>query len=144
MTAKIGRPVEPVLPRLVDRVTIGHETGCWIWTGSKTPSGRGLISVNGKYRLTHRVTYEMFRGPIPDGLVLDHLCRVPECCYPGHLEPVTHATNIARGMAPTTIAKRNGTCLSGRHDMTDVYVKKNGEKQCAPCHREKGKARYAK
>lgn len=97
--------------------------------------------MDGKYRLTHRVTYEMFRGPIPDGLVLDHLCRVPACCWPGHLEPVTHAVNIARGVSPSALAARNGTCLSGRHDMTDVYVRKNGVRQCRPCQLERAAER---
>lgn len=127
-----------MLPRFLARVSVGHESGCWIWEGSRSPAGYGLISVDGRYRPVHRVAYELFRGEIPDGLVLDHLCRVPACCWPSHLEPVTHGMNVARGAAPVAVANRNGTCLSGRHDMTDVYVRKNGVRQCRPCQLEKG------
>lgn len=129
-----------MLPRFLDRVSVGHGSGCWIWEGGKTPTGYGIISVDGKYRPVHRVAYEMFRGPIPDGMVLDHLCRTPACCWPGHLDPVSHAVNIARGVAPAAVAHRNGTCLSGKHDMTDVYVTKGGRRQCRPCQLEKGAA----
>lgn len=142
--AKIGRPPAPVLPRLIDRVTVGHESGCWIWDGSKNPNGYGLISVDGKYKLAHRVSYEMFRGGVPEGLGLDHLCGNRACVWPGHLEPATQRMNVLRGSAPTAVAHRAGTCLSGRHDMTDVYVKKNGDRQCRPCQREKDRARNVK
>lgn len=128
-----------MLPRLLSKITIGHESGCAIWEGSKNPNGYGLISVDGKYRLVHRVSYELFRGPIPNGLGLDHdPCDTPACIYPGHLKPATQRANVLRGKAPTAQANRAGTCLSGRHDMTDVYVKKNGDRQCAPCQRERG------
>lgn len=141
MAVKIGRPREPVLPRLLDRITIGWQSGCWIWDGSKNPNGYGLISVDGKYRLAHRVSYELFRGEIPDGLLLDHNpCDTRACIYPGHLVPTTHAVNLARGRSPAAVANRNGTCVSGKHDMTDVYVRANGVRQCRPCQLEKGAA----
>lgn len=76
-------------------------TGCWLWIG-KDWSGYGVIwgggsRKKGKFRAAHRVSYELHIGPIPDGLELDHLCRVTCCVNPAHLEPVTHLVNLKRG-----------------------------------------------
>ena len=131
-----------MLPRVLDRITIGWESGCWIWEGTKNPKGYGLISVDGKYELAHRVSYKLFRGEIPGDLPLDHdPCETPACIYPEHLAPVTHAVNIARGRSPAAVAYRNGTCLKGKHDMTDVYVTKGGRRQCRPCQLERAAER---
>lgn len=73
--------------------------GCWEWMGSRDRQGYGRISVQRIGRLAHRVGYEMLVGPVPSGLELDHLCRVRCCVNPQHLEPVTHAENVRRGMA---------------------------------------------
>lgn len=74
-----------------------HDTPCWIWTGTISERGYGLWSVNGVGRPAHRMLYERMVGPIPDGLVLDHLCSVLRCVNPAHLEPVTAAINSQRG-----------------------------------------------
>ena len=82
-----------------------QESGCWIWTGTRTrDGGYGQIRLPGLYapligpmRLAHRVAYELLVGPIPAGLVLDHLCRNRRCVNPAHLEPVTQRVNIQRG-----------------------------------------------
>ena len=47
----------------------------------------------------HRASYELAKGPIPDGMHLDHLCRVTCCINPDHLEPVTNRENARRGQA---------------------------------------------
>jgi hypothetical protein len=67
---------------------------CWLWKGHVGPNGYGYA---GKGKLAHRVVYEALVGPIPDGLDLDHLCRVRACVNPAHLEPVTRAENLWRG-----------------------------------------------
>lgn len=69
---------------------------CWLWTAGLFPEDYGCFKLDGKSRLTHRLSYEWLVGPIPDGLELDHLCRVRPCCNPDHLEPVTSAENIYR------------------------------------------------
>lgn len=74
------------------------ETGCWEWQRAKDPSGYGRMRSDGSTRLAHRVFYERANGPIPEGLPLDHLCRNPSCVNPDHLEPVTPAVNIQRGV----------------------------------------------
>ena len=73
--------------------------GCWIWRAGMRALGYGGFSINGKGIPAHRVSYEFLRGPIPQGLELDHLCRNPSCVNPDHLEAVTHQENCARGDA---------------------------------------------
>ena len=73
---------------------------CWEWPGRRNVNGYGMVwrRIDGTRRKTgaHRFAYEVLVGPIPDGLVLDHLCRVRSCVNPGHLEPVTNAENVRR------------------------------------------------
>lgn len=76
---------------------VDAETGCWLWLGVKRKHGYGAKFLNGKLVQAHRYIYELHRGPIPDGLFLDHLCRNPSCVNPDHLEPVTNAENLRRG-----------------------------------------------
>ncbi len=78
----------------IERVT---ESGCWIWVGSLLHDGYARVRIGAKKVLVHRFTYESFCGPIPQGLEIDHLCRVRCCVNPHHLEPVTHLENVLRG-----------------------------------------------
>jgi hypothetical protein len=76
----------------------GYETPCWIWQrATLKPRGYGTAYRNGKSGLAHRIYYEEHVGPIPKGLHLDHLCEVPACVNPDHLEPVTCRENLRRG-----------------------------------------------
>ena len=74
---------------------------CWLWRASIRNHGYGRIKVNGRAEQAHRVAYELLVGPIPEGLTLDHLCRVRLCVNPAHLEPVTQKVNIRRGLTGT-------------------------------------------
>lgn len=73
------------------------ENGCWIWQRSLNRAGYGAWPRRRDSSLAHRRMYELHVGPIPEGLHLDHLCRVPSCVNPEHLEPVTNAENSRRG-----------------------------------------------
>lgn len=77
----------------------GYDTPCWIWQWGKNSHGYGRMWVGSEQRLclSHRVYYERYKGPIPDGLDLDHRCRVRACVNPDHMEPTTRAENIRRG-----------------------------------------------
>lgn len=72
----------------------GHSTPCWIWGGQFNDRGYGLTT--GAHRLAHRAVWVNANGPVPDGMELDHLCRVRACVRPEHLEPVTHQENMRR------------------------------------------------
>lgn len=78
----------------------GYDTPCWIWQLSLNDHGYGLDSLGGKAVLAHRHAYEERHGAVPDGLELDHLCRVRACINPDHLEPVTCLINVRRGNVP--------------------------------------------
>lgn len=77
------------------RYEVDPETGCWLWLGS-TMYGYGRCSHKGKSHQAHRVLYERHKGPIPEGLQIDHLCRNKRCVNPDHLEAVTSVENARR------------------------------------------------
>lgn len=87
---------EYILARIVveDR---GYRTACWIWQLRRDRKGYGRANLD-RRRTTgaHRLAYSAFVGPVADDLVVDHLCRVPACCNPEHLEPVTNTENQRR------------------------------------------------
>lgn len=91
----------PIAERAMDKFIPEPNSGCWLWIGSAM-NGYGRIRLGSKSEGTvaaHRVIYEALRGPVPDGLELDHLCRNPSCVNPDHMEPVTHRENTIRGDA---------------------------------------------
>lgn len=100
-----GRRMGNPLLRFADNI-VPQRSGCWEWARSKTNGGYGLFGVGGKYVLAHRWVYEVCRGDIPTGLVIDHLCRKRDCVNPFHLEPVTPSENVLRGLSPMLTAAR--------------------------------------
>lgn len=109
------------------------ESGCWLWRGGRRADGYGRIGVNNRSLLAHRWSYEHFMGPIPEGLVLDHLCRVPQCTNPLHLEPVTPRENVLRGYASQPRTPRP-LCIRG-HPLSgdNLYVDPAGIRGCRAC-----------
>lgn len=123
----------------MDRLSMPEpNTGCTLFMGSQQKEGYGRVCFNGKVHLAHRVSYEMHVGPIPDGLVLDHLCRVPGCVNPRHLEPVTNRENVFRGVGPTPKNAAKTHCPRG-HEYNDAntFRRQNGHRACRACAREK-------
>lgn len=91
--ARTGRPREPVEPRFWSQVR-KTET-CWLWTGAKIgPSTYGHMRVDGRWKSTHRVSWELHHGPIPKGLCVCHTCDVPACVRPAHLFLGTNRDNM--------------------------------------------------
>ena len=118
--------------------------GCWLWTLSLNHAGYGQIGFQRQKKLVHRLLYEHFVGPIPDGLVLDHLCRVRHCANPSHLEAVTQRENVLRsdGFAPRQAAQTH--CLRGHLLSADNLLKarlRDGERGCKACHRDRERVR---
>ena len=71
---------------------------CWEWQGGLASTGYGQVSWEGKPQPTHRVFYKIFKGPIPDKFVIDHLCRNILCVKPEHLEAISYSENSLRGL----------------------------------------------
>lgn len=113
-------------------------TGCWLWTGGCFPAGYGSVSMGNKTHLVHRVVYEALVGQIPEGLDLDHLCRVRRCCRPDHLEPVTTQVNIARQERALAPECKRGHLFT---EKTTYFVVGTLQRQCKLCQRELEKAR---
>jgi HNH endonuclease len=109
------------------------KNGCWIWQSKIGTNGRAIFKVNARTISVHRWAYEHYRGPIPDGLVLDHLCKTPLCVNPDHLEAVTVLENNRRARTH---------CFRGHlfGDETTV-LKKDGKRICRICENER-RARY--
>lgn len=105
------------------------DDGCWIWTAFRDRGGYGKFGWNGRVGLAHRFAYEEFISPIPDGLTIDHLCRNPACVNPDHLEPVTMAENIHRGMSPHMVIHHAQRCVRG-HDYATHSRYRNGKRIC--------------
>ncbi len=103
---------EELKNRLESRIKIS-KNGCWNYTRYKSVKGYGKLSAWGKMHLAHRVSYIVFRGEIPKGLFLDHLCRNPSCINPNHLEIVTNQENLLRGMGIAAINSRKTHCING-------------------------------
>lgn len=115
------------------------ENGCWEYQGYKGKYGYGLYTklVNDKRPLAHRFFYENHKGPIPDGLVLDHLCRNRGCVNPDHLEPVTMSVNVHRGLGPAAKNALKTQCKRGHSlSVENVYLTKTKGRQCRPCRRQ--------
>ena len=135
---------------LPDRVAekIRLTNTCWIWTAGLHFRGYGEVwdesLRDGK--LAHRYVYERLVGPVPDGLVLDHLCRNRRCVNPEHLEPVTHRENILRGTGQSARNAAKTECVHG-HPLSgaNLYVMPStGHRYCRVCRNAKKRAQRAR
>lgn len=140
MPGKRGTLAERFWPK-VDKAGPVHPTlgtPCWLWTGAKTRDGYGYVwsgSRESGHVRAYRAAYEMIVGPIPVGRVIDHLCRVRACVNPAHLEPVTIAENVLRGVGSSAIRASQTKCKRG-HAFTEentIRMKRNGKRKCRTC-----------
>lgn len=130
-----------VVERFWPKVDRGGATDCWLWQASTTHNGYGQFRVRPSTLRAHAVAWTLLVGPVPDGLVLDHLCRNRLCVNPAHMEPVTIGENVRRGMSPSAVAFRLGVCRNGhRRTPANTLLRPDGARQCRDCIH----ARYAR
>ena len=119
------------IERHIDR----RPDGCWIFGHRNDENSYGITRrAESDWMAVHRFVYEKYKGPIPDGLQLDHLCRVRSCVNPDHLEPVTNQINVCR--APKVIAARAALCCRHGHEWTpeNTYIQSSsGTRVCRKC-----------
>ena len=117
---------------------------CWLWTAAvNRVGGYGHFRVGLRTVYAHRLSYEWANGPIPDGLTIDHLCRVTTCVRPSHLEVVTNRENILRSEGFAACHARKNNCPRGHpYNETNTHVR-NGERHCRTCERIRARQRWA-
>lgn len=123
---------------------------CAEWQGART-NGYGRFTIRfgrgrGGHQQTfqaHRMAYELLVGPIPGGLVIDHLCRNPACVNPDHMEPVTIAENVRRGSAGQHGSHRRLTHCKYGHAFTEAntLIDCRGRRRCKTCRQAWDRAR---
>lgn len=142
----------PFLPTLKSQdrfwLKVEFTAGCWIWHGPRNSDGYGMLVTQKNNKVTHlrvaRIVYEKTIGPIPEGLMPDHLCRITSCVNPFHLEPVTNQENILRGESPAGKNGRKVLCIKG-HQLfgPNLLIRKyNGNRMCRSCYNLRRRTKY--
>ena len=124
---------------VVQQVSTRFDDECWIWSGSLRGKGYGALRRKGKVVNASTAAYELRYGPTPTGKVLDHLCETKACWNPDHLEPVTNAENVSRGLNAGG-SKTKTHCKRGHsYDNAYWYEGPNGRwwRGCRTCRRER-------
>lgn len=119
---------------------------CWVWIGGTGDGRYGTVRYRGKQRAVHRLSYSRAKGPIPAGLVLDHLCGNTRCVRPQHLEAVTNRENIIRGSGVAALNAGKTDCSRGHALSGDnLHIDPRfGDRICRACaDLRKGKKIYA-
>lgn len=114
---------------------------CWLWIGGLDKDGYGSFTIKenqkGKRYRAHRVSFALANG-YDSPVLIDHICRVPNCVNPDHLREADDAMNVLSGISPTAINARKARCIRGHEfDGTD----RRGWRYCTQCHNEKRRQR---
>lgn len=148
---KHGTTDLPAGPSVTERFwsKVVPDGDCLRWTGGSRSMGYGVFSIATgtwpvKLVAAHRWAWEQANGPIPDGLVLDHLCRNPWCVNPDHLEPVTPRENSLRGVGPAAQHAKKTHCPAGHPYAGDNLVIRRGKRECRQCIRRRDREGYAR
>lgn len=149
------RPKPTFIERFHSYRPEGPPGECWPWLGTVNHEGYGVLQDNRRQSKAHRVAYELTKGSIPDGYVIDHVCHNADpscplgddclhrrCCNPAHLEAVPSATNITRAKP---LRRHKTHCPQGHpyDDPEHATLCQNGYPRCKTCHREREAARRA-
>jgi hypothetical protein len=132
---------KPMVDRILDRCIPEPNSGCWLWTGGCYPNGYSNFgNYNGIWTSGHRVSYQLFVGEIPDGLEIDHICRVISCVNPSHLRLVTHRENLLSGNTVTARRAAVTHCPAGdEYSEQNTYRDKKNRRYCRICCNRRSK-----
>lgn len=121
---------------------IERQGDCLVWTAYKSQLGYGYFSYKKKLYLAHRFVYSHFKGDIPTGLVLDHICGNRACVRIEHLEPVTQMENVHRGK----VKRRSQTHCANGHEwnVENVRIETTGYLACRLCDADRKYSKYHK
>lgn len=121
------------------------DEGCWEWQRARTPNGYGKIHINRSLQYVHRLSHEVWVGPLVDGLEVDHLCVNPPCANPAHLEAVTRRVNTLRSRNFTAEQARQTHCIHGHpFNQANTYIAPNGSRNCRECRKRVKRESYAR
>ncbi len=136
--------MKTLLLRLMEKVRI-EDNGCWVWTGARDANGYGNISIDDKVCSTHRVAYELFVGPIPEGRHLHHKkkegCTSTSCLNPAHLEVLTPKDHMAEHPREVVLKTH---CINGHEFTPENTYQTKGQRHCRICTKEAKKRYHAK
>lgn len=135
------------------------ENGCWHWTGYLAPTGYGLTKIQGIGVNTHRFSYLVFNGAIPDGMHIDHVCHTEaierqecpggedcfhrRCANPSHLQPVTPRDNVLTSLSFAAENAKRTHCVNGHSLEGDALrLRSSGGRVCYQCRRDVDRRRH--
>lgn len=114
---------------------------CWVWQSPLDRDGYGSFHFARKTRRAHRAAWFLYRGPIPAGMVVNHVCKNRACVNPQHLELLTARENALQdSLSPASLNARKTHCPKG-HPFDRVYGK---QRYCSVCEGAKSKRLRAK
>ena len=127
-----------LLQRFFNKIeTADHnDDECWYWMSSINKKGYGNFWINGTSKIAHRISYELFRGKIPQNLQVDHLCRNRRCVNPQHLELVTLQENVKRGNSGINMSSRTHCPKGHEYNKENTFTNLNGSRVCKTCYRK--------
>lgn len=145
--AQIGRPRQRPIDRFTRQVRV-VASGCHEWAGTIDKYGYGQFGTGGRTGQkvgAHRWAYRHYKGPIPEGFQIDHLCRNRKCVNPEHMEAVTPRENVMRSSNPASVNARRTHCVNGHPLFGDnIYPNTSRQRVCKICKKATSDRNYRK